>query len=280
MEKYFSHFERVATSLRWPKEIWTVLVQCVLVGRAQDVYASLSAEQSTSYDEVKTAILRAYELVPEAYRQRFRNYKKFDKHSYIEFAREKEHLFNRWCTSQKVDSMPLLRELVLLEEFKNCVPAVIETYLNEQKVTTLAQATVLADEYALTHRSMSSSRPDDRFNKSRFFSQGKSKPVGAEANPVSSQTSPSPSTVEKADFVCYRCKKPGHKNFECPERKWGKSKPGMTAQSLNNSHCDSWAGNVCSPKQCLFSVLLWVLCHYQVQGGGGGCNGPRPHAVC
>ena len=44
-----------------------------------------------------------------------------------------------------------------------------------------------------------------------FFFQGKSKPVGAEANPVSSQTSPSPSTVEKADFVCYRCKKPGHR---------------------------------------------------------------------
>ena len=66
VEKYFSHFERVATSLCWPKEIWTTLVQCVLVGRAQDVYASLSAEQSTSYDEVKTAILRAYELVPEA----------------------------------------------------------------------------------------------------------------------------------------------------------------------------------------------------------------------
>lgn len=108
VEKYFSHFERVATSLRWPKEIWTVLIQCVLVGRAQDVYASLSAEQSTSYDDVKTAIPRAYELVPEAYRQRFRNYKKFDKHSYIELAREKEHLFNRWCTSQQVDSMPLL----------------------------------------------------------------------------------------------------------------------------------------------------------------------------
>ena len=89
VDKYFPHFERVATSLKWPKEIWTLLLQCVLVGRAEDNYASLSVEQSMSYDAVKAAILRAYELVPEAYRQRFRHYKKWDKHTYIEFARGK-----------------------------------------------------------------------------------------------------------------------------------------------------------------------------------------------
>lgn len=51
---------------------------------------------------VKSAILRSYELVPEAYRQRFRDSHKFDKQTYVEFGREKETLFDRWCTSQKV----------------------------------------------------------------------------------------------------------------------------------------------------------------------------------
>ncbi len=39
---------------------------------------------------------------------------------------------------------------MLLEEFKNCVPERIVVYMNEQKVVTLQQAALLADEFALT----------------------------------------------------------------------------------------------------------------------------------
>lgn len=76
VETYFSHFERVATSLKWPNNMWTLMLQCVLIGKAQSTYASLPSDESWDYESVKRAILRAYELVPEAYRQRFRNCKK------------------------------------------------------------------------------------------------------------------------------------------------------------------------------------------------------------
>lgn len=102
VEKYFQHFERVAESLKWPKEFWTLLLQCVLVGRAQKVYSVLTMEQSGDYEIVKTAILHAYELAPEAYRQKFRSHFRAENCSYLEFAREKENLFDRWCTSVKV----------------------------------------------------------------------------------------------------------------------------------------------------------------------------------
>ena len=78
VDKYFAHFEKVADSLNWPKESWVLLLQSVLVGKAQEIYGSLSVEQSSSYEHVKEAILKAYELVPEAYRQKFRNYLKYD----------------------------------------------------------------------------------------------------------------------------------------------------------------------------------------------------------
>ena len=38
-----------------------------------DAYAALSREEAQTYATVKTAILNAYTLVPEAYRQKFRN---------------------------------------------------------------------------------------------------------------------------------------------------------------------------------------------------------------
>ncbi|VDI39744.1 Hypothetical predicted protein [Mytilus galloprovincialis] len=58
-------------------------------------------EKSSDYDTVKQEVLKAYELVPEAYRQKFRSYKKFDSQTYVEFAREKEDLFDKWLTSKK-----------------------------------------------------------------------------------------------------------------------------------------------------------------------------------
>ena len=45
-----------------------------MVGKAQEIYGSLSVEQSSNYEHVKETILKVYELVPEAYRQKFRNY--------------------------------------------------------------------------------------------------------------------------------------------------------------------------------------------------------------
>lgn len=51
-------------------------------------------EDGLNYDKVKSAILRAYELVPEAYRQRFRNLRKASNQTHIDFAREKAILFD------------------------------------------------------------------------------------------------------------------------------------------------------------------------------------------
>lgn len=152
VERYFSHFERVATTSKWPRTMWTLLLQSILVGRAQEANSALSLEKSANYDEVKTAILKAYELVPEAYHQRFRSCTKFALNTYDELAKQKENLFDRWCTSQKVESKEHLRQLILLEEFENCLPEVVSVYLNEQKAMTLEQAAILADEFILTHK--------------------------------------------------------------------------------------------------------------------------------
>ena len=152
VDKYFLHFEKIATSLEWPQDSWMLLLQSVLIGKAREVYSGMSIEQSSQYNHVKAAILKAYELVPEAYRQNFRNYKKGEKQTYTEFAREKEALFDRWCSSKEVArEFEKLRQLVLIEEFKACVPVNIKTYIDEQKAITLQQAAVLADDYSLTH---------------------------------------------------------------------------------------------------------------------------------
>ena len=61
-------------------------MQRVLVGKAQAIYGTLSVEHSSNYEHFKDAILQAYELVSEAYRQNFRNYLKYDNKTHVEFA--------------------------------------------------------------------------------------------------------------------------------------------------------------------------------------------------
>ena len=91
-------------------------------------------------------------MVPEAYRQKFRNFKKENEQTHVEFARTKEQLFDRWCSSKKIGSdHEKLRQLMLVEEFKRCINSDIKSFLDEKQVETLEAAARLADDYALTH---------------------------------------------------------------------------------------------------------------------------------
>ncbi len=99
------------------------------MGKAQEVCAVLPIEQSLDYDVVKAAVVRTNELVPEAYRLRFQGTSKTAKQTF-ELAREKRTLF-KWYLASKVISLDQLQELILLEEFKNCIPDNIVVHLNE-----------------------------------------------------------------------------------------------------------------------------------------------------
>lgn len=122
---------------------------------AREAYSALSIEQSSDYDLVKEAILRVSKLVPVIYRQHFRSHMMEDKQTCVEFAREKENLFDWWCLSQKVDSTEQLWQLILLDrlpDFMNCMPEAVCVYLNEPKAVTLDSAIKLEDIFVLTRK--------------------------------------------------------------------------------------------------------------------------------
>ena len=203
VDKYFLHFEKVAVQCQWPKEHWAIMLQSVLTGKAQQVYAALSVEDSANFDKVKDAILKAFELVPETYRKLFRNCKKKDECTYIEFAQQKEMLFDRWCKSRNVNSIEKLRQLILVEEFKRCSKSEVHTYLDEKNVGTLAEAAKLADEYCATHIvNVKKRREYDHVASQKTEAEGENKDCKKRSD---------------SDTFCYYCKKQGHFIGECPK---------------------------------------------------------------
>ena len=66
-----------------------------------------------------------------------------------EFARVQEQMFDRWLSSKNVnEDFKQLRQLVLIEQFKECIHANIKTHLGERDINNLEDAATTADDYA------------------------------------------------------------------------------------------------------------------------------------
>ena len=248
VDKYFQHFEKIASNLEWPIEAWPTLLQTVLKGKAQETYASLSITDSANYDTVKMAILRSYEMVPEAYRQRFRDYRMGENQTYVEFFRQKETYLDRWVEAKGIGTdYNKLRQLVLIEEFKWCVHDNVKTFLNERQVDTGYEIATLADEYTLTHqRNQNKSEDPSEYRRSakpRTTTSTSSKARFGQTtylhrpsslnNKRPTHHSLIPRHMEGGrNLTCYYCRKTGHLATNCYARKSAEHKNG----SLNKPH--------------------------------------------
>ena len=225
----------------WPRDKWSSLVQSKLVGKARDTYLAMSMGDVSDYDKVSKAMLKAYELVPEAYRQRFRGIRKQDTQTHSEFAKEKEQLFDIWYSSVQVENIAQLREMILLEEFKRSVRQDVRLHLEEQRVEMLDEAARIADDYALTHKQTYKMYNDAQ--KSKNWNQNKKTGASEKKDkntPVKQSQQESTSTQKPT--VCYKCKKPGHIKPQCPLLQHKKTEsdahPNALVKNVTDSHSE------------------------------------------
>lgn len=58
---------------------------------------------------------------------------KGENQSHVKFALDLTTHFTRWCSASGMDDFEGLYELIVLEQFKNCIPVHVATYISEQK---------------------------------------------------------------------------------------------------------------------------------------------------
>ena len=121
-----------------------MLLQSAVIGKAHENYTQLSLEQNSDYDKVTEVVLKAYESVPEAYRQKVRNCRKENDQTHVEFARTKKKKKKKRTVicqmvlfKEKSSGYSKLRQLMLVEEFKRCINSDVKSFLDEKEVETL-----------------------------------------------------------------------------------------------------------------------------------------------
>lgn len=156
-EDYFKLFEETAIHLNWPKAQWIWLLRAKLTGKAAKVCRHIS--DTSNYDEVKKAILDAFSISVEGYRQIFRNEVKQSYETYLEFANRKLRDFRKWTKSAGISSLDDLENLIVYEELKRKLPLPIKLHLEDRQEKSLLTAASLADSYSLIHKSVKRSEP-------------------------------------------------------------------------------------------------------------------------
>lgn len=90
-----------------------------------------------------------------------------------------------------------------MEQLKNCLPAAISTYINEQKADTLHKAATLADDFILTQKVTFKEKPREKTSVELPVSMPR-------------KSSSYKSAVSTNDRACFYCKVPGHLIANCP----------------------------------------------------------------
>ena len=133
-ELFFKTFEQLAENNKWPKANWPTLVHAQFVGKAAKAISLLSNVEANDYDTVKNCVLKAYERVPQYYNKKFRNFVKLVNDSYTDFYQNLSTWYERWLKSLNITNFDDLREseMILIEQYLNCVPNDVKTYLLER----------------------------------------------------------------------------------------------------------------------------------------------------
>ena len=104
-----------------------------------------------------------YELVPEAYRQKFRHCRKENYQTRVDFARTKENYLTEGALQKKIGSnYAKRRQLIQVEEFKRSINSDVKSFLDAKKVETFEKTARLADVYILIHKLCFVNKADPR----------------------------------------------------------------------------------------------------------------------
>ena len=203
IDSYMDRFERFATVMKWKKSEWATILSCLLTGKSLEVYTRLSDNDATSYDKIKAALRKRYNLTEEGYRLKFRKSEPEESENPTQFVTRITKYLEKWMETAKSTDYEKLKILLIKEQFLNMCNKKLAAYLNEDQFIDMKEMCDRSERYIQAHRQKLT---DDNQPKSERTAVAES-----DSNTEQRQSN----TRQRQPKYCYNCGKLGHIRSEC-----------------------------------------------------------------
>ncbi|XP_068247850.1 uncharacterized protein [Palaemon carinicauda] len=231
-------FEKVAVSLNWERNSWSVQLASLLRGKALDIYTSLSDDVTSDYASLKEALLKGFKKTSDWYRTAFKTAKMDSKSTYEQYLNMLFRNFDLWINSLRITKdYEDLRNIIVCVQFMSTLPKEMRLFLKERKPRTPEDYSSLADTYASAHKCY----PKDE---QKYFRHNAN--VSSSSDKISESEKPEKTSSSRpGKIACYGCGQSGHISRNCPNKVHKKKSESSLeiGQVLDNT-------GVCGPMVC------------------------------
>ncbi|KAI2657312.1 Zinc finger and SCAN domain-containing protein 23 [Labeo rohita] len=151
VESFFVRFERIARTWGLQANEWAAQMVTLLTGKALEAYVGMDEQRSSSYDDIKAAVLAKYNVTEETYRLRFRSFMVPAGENVRETYNRIKGLYKRWMRPE-MRSKEQLGETIILEQYLRVLRPDVRIWVKEHQPWTGEEAAGLAERYLAAHR--------------------------------------------------------------------------------------------------------------------------------
>lgn len=260
---YLDAADRIKMNFGWTQEISARKLAQSVRGKARVAFSRMPLADTTSYDKIKLAILKCYDLTSDSLRKKFRSCRRLTDETHREWTIRSESMLDKWLTSETVTDFDQIKSLVLKEHFVDNVSVDLQSKLKENDFKTLKEFADYGDRYANAHgwrstefkkpvfTNSSYNKPNIYLNKSeKSFNNSNVSCKDVSSNDNSKQKSAfntkdlkdnsqsaseilsKDKTYSNSSYIpnlkCNYCERPGHSEEFCRKKKRENKKPGSS----------------------------------------------------
>ena len=200
IDMYIDRFERLAKFHKWEEDQYASLLGSLLRGKALKVYCNLSSDIVDNFDELKSALLKAFKVNANVYRKRFREESILTDESFVQLRCRLGQYFDKWVELSSVEhNFEDLRDLMIRDQLLSSCSHDLRVFLLEQSFGNSSDLAEGADRYLVAHGIKKCLKSKSKTTVSKASSQ--------------STVKPSSNTL---DVTCHHCGEKGHIRPNCP----------------------------------------------------------------
>jgi transposase-like protein len=161
LDFFLLRFEEEAKQHKWQPDTWTNELRKLMPADLLPVcFMGNKSGTSATYEEVKTALSRHFNLTAQGYRHKFYALTPEPNESVIAYSNRAKHYITRWADLARIEkTFDALRDLMIVDKLLHTINTDVVNFVTERNDMSLDTVLDQADNYLIAHPDKSLTRP-------------------------------------------------------------------------------------------------------------------------